>query len=162
MKKFLVSLLATVCMMLVLRWQGQSLITPSSPYGILSLELAHTYEEAASVIQAAGPQVLQSNIWLDFLFIIAYTFFLFYSIRLLQKDNSARPSFLLRSTLLPGLLDMLENTLMLLAIARPQPDIVILLTRYTAIAKFAIAGLLLLYIIVTALLRLIFAKKTNG
>ena len=73
-KKIVIAALATVVMIVVMRWMGIGLISNVSPLGIVSFELAPNFSTAKEIVNTVGQKPLQWNVGIDFLFILAYTF----------------------------------------------------------------------------------------
>jgi hypothetical protein len=160
----LVLLGITLSLFLLLRFQGR-LETAASPLGIVSLEFAST-ETAVSEITSAWRQEgmlarARTNIWIDFLFIPFYAM-LFYtlcgSISVRSKDFIAKAGvFLAFGALIAGLLDVLENILMLLALNGYASTVSASLTAFLAGGKFLLLALALLYVVPLGI-RIILAK----
>ena len=147
---------ATLALFLLLRVQGAALITPASPSGIVSLELATSAGQTRSIVEHWKEHGLISkarqNILIDFLFIPFYTI-LFYtlagSISIRMKGAAANLGVLLAFfSVIAGLLDVLENFLMLLSTYGWHADILSLITAGAAITKFSMLGIASLYILV--------------
>lgn len=155
-KKLIIAGAATVLIFLVMRWQGAPLITPVSPAGIVSFELADTLNEANAIITAAGKANLQLNIIIDFLFILAYTSFLAFCCQALIKsyrlpDLKKLTATFMRLSILAGVLDFIENMAMLVTLNGHGSDMSVIVTRWAAIIKFAIAAIVIIYILIAAL-----------
>lgn len=160
----LVLLGITLSLFLLLRFQGR-LETTASPLGIVSLEFAST-EKAVTEITSTWQQEgllarARTNIWIDFLFIPFYAM-LFYtlcgSISVRSKDLTAKAGvFLAFGALIAGLLDILENILMLLALNGHTSTASASLTALLAGVKFLFLALALLYVIPLGI-RIILAK----
>ena len=154
----LLASLFPLVMIAVLRWQGKELITPLTPSGILALEFANTPEKLTSILAIWNKETVQNNILIDFLFVIAYTWFFILAVaksitqwsnRLMQQFGATG----IRMAFLAGILDIIENILMLQSIHGYYSVSTLQLTWYCAAIKFGIVILLLLFIIVTAMRR---------
>lgn len=155
----LLASLFSLIMIVVLRWQGKELMTPLTPSGILALEFANTPEKLVSVVSVWNQETVQNNILIDFLFIMAYTWFFIlgvakcisqWSHRFMQQLGATG----IRMAFLAGILDITENILMLQSINGHYSLSSLQLTMYCAAIKFGIVILLLLFIIATAVSRL--------
>jgi hypothetical protein len=163
-KKIVIAALATVVMMVVMRFMGLGLVSSSSPLGVVNFELAKTFTNATDIINAVGKRPLQWNIGIDFLFIIAYSFFFFFCCWALM--NNYRSSGLktlglifLELSVLVGVLDLVENIAMLITLGGYGSDISVTVSRWAAIIKFSFVGLVVVYIIVASVLMYFISKK---
>lgn len=157
---FLIASIFSIIMIVVLRWQGKELMHPSTPSGILALEFANTPEKLTTVLAAWNKEVVQNNILLDFLFIIAYTWFFILGVaksttqwtnRFMQQLGATG----IRMAFLAGILDITENILMLQSIHGHYSASSLQLTWYCAAIKFIIVIILLLFMILTTVTRLL-------
>ncbi len=160
----MIAALATVVMIVVMRWMGIGLESKVSPLGIVSFELANNFGEAKEIIQAVGQRPLQWNIAIDFLFLIAYSFFFFFCCKALM--NNYRSSGLktiglifLEISVLVGVLDLIENIAMLITLGGYGSDISVGVSHWGAIAKFGLVALVIVYIIVASVTMYIISKK---
>lgn len=163
-KKIGIAALATVVMIIVMRFMGIGLESKFSPLGIINFELAKNFSDAANIIHEVGKRPLQWNVGIDFLFIIAYSFFFFLCCKALM--NNYRSSGLktiglifLELSVLVGVLDLIENIAMLITLGGYGSDISVGVSRWAAIAKFSMAGLIVFYIIVASILVYFISKK---
>lgn len=164
MKKNLsVATLLSVIMILVLRWQGSSLVTTTSTGGILNLEFAGTPERLAELLSRWDIMVVKINIWLDFLFIVAYVLFLSVAAEICAEKWPERSVprqtgyFLAKLAYLAGMFDIAENLLMLQSIQGNYSNTSLQFTFYFAAIKFLLAGIIVVYLI--ASLPFIIRKK---
>ncbi|RYZ21214.1 MAG: hypothetical protein EOO16_13900 [Chitinophagaceae bacterium] len=112
-KSFFSALAFFVLMLLVMRVQGAPL-SARVPGGILALEFAWSDLLFGLRLEWMGRGRVLANIWLDFLFIIAYTWFFVASCGLLRaRYNGRAPVVVARVAFLAALLDIAENILML-------------------------------------------------
>lgn len=145
----------TLFFFLVLRFQGAALIQDYADKGIVSLELAASAENTTTILDGWRSDGLitraSNNILIDFLFIPFYAI-LFYtltgsiSVRLRGKASSIGVALAFFS-LIAGLLDVLENLLMLTSIHIGYNDLTAFLTAFFAILKFMLLLLALPYIL---------------
>ena len=146
---------ATLFLFLLLRLQGEGLIQPYANKGIVSLEFAYTAEKTAAVVEGWKADGLlkkaSNNILIDFLFIPFYSM-LFYtlagsiSVRLDGKASSLGV-LLAFFSLIAGVLDAIENMLMLASMHLFSSDFTSIITAILAALKFLLLALALLYII---------------
>lgn len=155
----LVSSFFSLVLIVILRWQGKELIMPLTPSGILALEFANTPEKLTSILAIWNKETVQNNILIDFLFVIAYTWFFMLAVAksITQWSNRFMQQFGatgIRMAFLAGILDIIENILMLQSIHGHYSVSSLQLTWYCAAIKFGIVILLLLYIILTTVSKL--------
>lgn len=172
-KTFWIALLVMVVAAIGMRPSSSCLITADTPKAIIDLELAFDQKEALRIkklwssnvcvnsmaFASNGLEAAVINTLLDFPFLISYTIFLIVLIALTKRgasfnDNST--TILVSGALFAGLLDVVENILMLIFIAIHE------IPSYTfAIAaslKFGII-LLLIIVIIWRLIRVLIASK---
>lgn len=152
-------LTGTLFFFLVLRFQGQQLISRESPAGIVSLELAgskaHTETMVRGWLENGKISAVKRNILIDFLFIPFYAL-LFYtlcgSISVRHSGRAASLGVLLAFfSLIAGFFDVCENILMLFSSYGYYSNFTAMLTAFFAAAKFALLGLSVLYVIILGL-----------
>lgn len=151
-KKLTLSGIAAVMMFAFLRIQGSELKTPVSKRAIVDLEFANTPQRVQELFSVWDLQTVRINVWIDFLFIIAYVSFLSLasrSIALKWKNNSVKQIGYIFSRLafVAGLFDVCENILMLQTTSGTYTPSSLQLTFYCATIKFILAGLILLYLL---------------
>lgn len=163
-KKIVIAALATVVMIVVMRWMGIGLISNVSPLGIVSFELAPNFSTAKEIVNTVGQKPLQWNVGIDFLFILAYTFFFFFCCKALM--NSFRSSGLrtlgfifLELSVLIGVLDFIENVAMLITLGGYGTDVSVSVSKWAAILKFSLLALVVVYILVASILVYLISKK---
>jgi hypothetical protein len=151
--RLIIFLVFTIVMVSVMQWQGAALKTPVSDCGILDLEFAFTSERLHQLMGAWDLGAVRTNIYLDFLLIIAYSG-LFYMLCKLVGERwkpgfaSGTGLFFSLASLFAGLLDAAENACMLIALASPE-SVAIRAAYYFAIIKFALIALIILYILLS-------------
>ncbi len=153
-KKLSVSALATLLMIILMQVQGGSLKTNASPKGMIDLEFADTPQRLHELMICWDISVVKMNIWLDFLFIVAYVLFLsiaaeFSAIKWGGGFAQKIGFWLARIAYVVGVLDIAENLLMLQSVAGNYTDTSLQLTYYCAAVKFILAGCVLLYLLVS-------------
>lgn len=163
-KKIILAALATVIVFLVMRWLSVELKGEYSPMGIISFELAKNYAEAKNIMNTISVTLMQISTGVDFIFIIAYTLFFSFCCKALM--NNYRSSgiktigfIFLELSILVGVLDLVENVAMLITLGGYGSNLSVTITRWAAILKFSLAGIVLLYIIIGSLIMLIISKK---
>jgi hypothetical protein len=154
---------ATMLMILVMRWQGGSLISNDSPRAIVDLELAKTADRVKVLLMNWDLSFVRMNIWLDFIFIVTYVFFLSLAAyktagKWPEKTLLNRVGFILAKTAFAaGIFDIGENLFMLQTIAGNYTESSLQYTYYCAIIKFSLIVLILVYLLIS--LPVIFRKK---
>lgn len=151
--QLLLSAALSLVILLLLRWQGKDMMHPSTPSGILALEFANTPEKLNYVLSFWNRNMVRNNILIDFLFILAYTWFFVTALAItagkwqhhLMKQLGA---WLIRLSFLAAMLDVVENILMLQSIAGHYSVYSLQLTWYCASIKFGIVILVLVYIFI--------------
>ena len=134
-----------------MRWQGNSLITPQSPNGVLDLEFAKTPEKFYQLRLFWNERNIRLNIFLDFLFIASYVWFLLAACNFVKsRITRIKLTNLFTSLVIAaGLFDVCENFLMLLVLnGRFSPNI-LQVVYYCAALKFILAGLTVLYLLLS-------------
>lgn len=153
-KKLSIAAIASLLMIFLLQWQGSVLKTQFSPRGIIDLEFADTPRRLHELLMGWDVSIVKINIWLDFLFIVSYVILLS-----LASEISALkyPLGFMRETglvmarlaYLAGVLDIAENLLMLQSINGNFTSASLQLTYYCALVKFLLAGLILVYLLIS-------------
>ena len=158
-KPLLLFLLAgTLIMMVVMAKTGASLKTPLTTLGILNLEFAYNTKMAGKVINVWASMSSVDNIGaakfntkLDFIFLSFYSLLLFYLCRMVAKTSSgymySTGILLAKGSIVAGLLDILENTGMLLELNGHITSSITLFTFICASLKWALVLAAVLYIL---------------
>ena len=149
-----ISALFTFIMILVMRWEGATLKTPTTPRAILDLEFTDNAHRLNEVLSVWSLGVVKGNIWLDFLFIVSYVIFLslaaeFTATKWPEGLGRQTGLFMARAAYIAGVLDISENLLMLQSIAGNYTHLSLQLTYYCAAVKFILAGLIVLYLLLS-------------
>lgn len=157
-KTILPSLLATVFIFIALRWQGITLVTPQSPRGIVDLEFAQTTEHLRQMLLFWNTKDVEYNIYLYFLFIVSYVWFLSSTVKTIKEyhDWTRAGDFFYRLCFFSGMLDVLENLLILDVVSSAGRETTLKIIYFIAAAKFLFSGIILVYILVS--LFIIFRK----
>ncbi len=157
MRKILIAfvLLAGIMgMFLMMRPTAKKLYTPQTHLGILDLEFAYNNSQTSKILQAWQGDRIEAakiNTYIDFGLLLFYSAFLFYSCKNLAinfNGNTRRIGLLLsKGALIAGLLDLIENTGMLITLAGHQQAFIAMATAICASIKWILAILGILYII---------------
>jgi hypothetical protein len=158
--------IALVAVFLWMRQQGAPLSQPATtPMGILNLEFAWNEVKLAEVKTAwQGPniQVAQKNIYIDFLFILAYGTFLSLACAAIGKKLGGKMGNLglqlSKAAIAAAVFDVAENSLMLLSLSQAANNNTALVTTLFAAFKFALALFCILYILIGGALSLVKPK----
>jgi hypothetical protein len=153
-RKLTLSAAASVVMFMALRIQGAALKTPVSKRAIVDLEFADTPQRVHELFGIWNIETVRCNIWIDFLFIIAYVSFLSMAAAATAekwKMKGMKKIGLLFSRLafVAGLLDICENTFMLQTCTGNFTPVSLQLTFYCAAFKFIFAGAIILYLLIS-------------
>ena len=150
-------------MILVMRYQGRLLITPVSPSGILDLEFARTNDQLNRLKLFWDLNVVRINIYLDFLFIAAYTWFLVSVCNRIKKSTGGVqwPQMISGMAVTAGLFDVCENFLMLLVLNARFDSWLMQIVFYCALIKFILIALVLIYLAITFVVIRIKRNSTN-
>ena len=142
-----------------MRWQGAALVTPSSPNGIVDLEFASTDEKLRHLRLFWDHDTVVDNIFLDVLFIIAYTWFFVTGCRFIKNRRQTKwNDWFIAIAFAAGLFDVLENLLMLLVWNGRFSAAALQIVFYAAAIKFILAGIIVIYLLIS--IPLLF-KKTS-
>lgn len=169
----IIAVAGTLLLAMMMKDQGAPMVTCNTPQGIVNLEFAATPAQADSVLtpwrteHCAGKTVVDvaiANTKLDFVFIAFYVL-MFYMTSLILGQSlpgivGKLGKWLRWSSVVAGLLDIIENLLMFKAL---RGDITDLGTKYTALCaktKFILLAICLLYLLV-GLVWLLFSKKVS-
>jgi hypothetical protein len=166
MKKLLLPLffIGTIAMMAVMAKTGAPLKTPATPLGILDLEFAYNTAKISTVMNAWSPangidniNAAKTNTWFDFLFLFFYSIFLYLACKRMAlniKGPVAKAgNAIAAGALLAGMLDILENTGMLITLNGHVSAGIAFFTCFFSVIKWALALIALLYVL-TGLLTL--------
>lgn len=145
---------------------GASLKTPATPKGILDLEFAYNSAKASIVLNAWAPNsitdniaVAKNNTWYDFIFLLFYSPFLFFTCKkIAQITNSKTGLLIAKSALCAGALDVFENAGMLITLSGNTSDSIALLTVIISVTKWILAITAVIYLL-QGLVRLAIKKK---
>jgi len=166
---FLIALVLSLVVMVALAVQGEQLRTAESPEGIVSFELTGTAEGAARILTAWGEKgrvMAGLNLGLDYLFILAYAGGLslgsVIAARRHARFSVVRSGFgrvLGWAALVAGLLDAVENYALIRVLLGAEGDLWPALSRWCARPKFAIVGVVLVYVLTTPMITRLLARS---
>ena len=154
-----ISFAATIVMILVMQWQGASLVTPQSPAGIIDLEFARTAENFLRLRLFMDENNIVRNLYLDFLFIAAYAWFLVTACKAagLRTGRTKAADLFSSLALSAALFDICENFLLLLILNGRFGTSSLQIVYFIAWIKFLLAGAVLLYLLIS-----LFLPKSKG
>jgi len=152
-KNLTVAAISALIMFIIMRWYGAGLQNPVSIRGIVDLEFADTPQRLYELLSRWDLSMVKMNIWLDFLFIVAYT--VFFSIaaetgaeKWPEKTVPRQAGFFFaRVAYVAGVLDIAENLLMLQSIGGNFTGVSLQLTFYCAAIKFILIAVIILYLL---------------
>ena len=158
MNKILIAfflLACTIFVFLQMRPTQRKLKTPETPLGILNLEFAYNTDHTSKVLNAwkidDKIQAAKTNTYIDFGLLFFYSLFLFYSCKELSKNFSGNIRSigigLSKAALVAGLLDVIENSGMLITLSGNQSIIISSITAICSSVKWLLAVFGILYII---------------
>ncbi|HEY0355058.1 MAG TPA: hypothetical protein VGC29_02570 [Flavisolibacter sp.] len=150
-RNLLISFILLIIAIIIMRWQGSALITPVSPKGIIDLEFARTTERFNQLRLFLDQSAVLTNIYLDFIFIVAYTWFLYTACNYIRKKTGWNKWSLMFSTIAitAGMFDVCENFLLLLIFnGRFMPSLMEVVFWCAAI-KFVLAGAVVVYLLLS-------------
>ena len=150
-RNLLISFLAVLALIFVMRWQGSALITPLSPKGMIDLEFARTAERYQQLRLFLDMRVAEINLYIDFVFIAAYTWFLINACNFIASRTRWRKwSAIFNSfAITAALFDVCENFLLLLVFYERFSTRALEIVFYCAIIKFALAAFVILYLLIS-------------
>jgi hypothetical protein len=134
---------------LLLRWQGNALVTPASSRGILDLEFAGNTIRLYQLKLFWNASDVNNNIYMDFHFIAAYTAFLMGACQWIREKSrhAKRAEWFTRIALAAGIFDIIENLLMLVAWNDGAGNGAMKFIYGCAAIKFLLASIVVLYLI---------------
>lgn len=140
---------------------------PFTPGNIVQFEFAKSVEQAQNIINdwgAAGVATARISIYLDFVFLILYSWAISLGCKVVIESNT--PGWLKRageylSTIIwfAGSCDLIENFAMLFTLSEIN-EFSVSAAYYFALFKFVIVLVCLLFIIATPILKMIFIQKS--
>lgn len=167
----------TIVMMVIMLITGKDLKTVTTPLGIIDLELATSKSAVQNILTAWDQKVSNGkdliskariNTLLDFIFLGFYSLFLFscckaLASKLAQKETWQNILNLFAAmAILSGLLDVVENTGMLLSLSKFSDSFIAPITAIAAYLKWAIVMATLLVIIAALTAKILTRKEGTG
>ncbi|MCO6497263.1 MAG: hypothetical protein J5I50_06330 [Chitinophagaceae bacterium] len=156
-RTILLLLAGALIMMVALRFQGQSLVTPSAPSGILSLEFSKTAADVEKISNEwSGDKrfAFYLNTVLDYFYLLFYGVFLFFAARFFaarSKQFQKFGNYAAIAGITAAALDAIENALMLFNVTIQPVDFIAKLTSTIATTKFLLAGVAVAYVLIMAI-----------
>ncbi len=143
-----------------MRWQGNSLASPVSTRGIIDLELAKEQWRYLQLMAVWDLKDVKLNIYLDFIFVAAYTWFLYSASRKLSVTAGWKKTgtFFSVVSILAGVLDIIENIGML-KLLQAWDSTISMVVYYAAMIKFILIGMVLLFLLVAFVFSLTHRKR---
>ena len=164
MKKYSIPffLIGSLVMIYVMAKTGAPLKTLATPNGILDLEFAYDTEKTAIVTNAwsvTGPvdiiAAAKFNTWLDFIFLFFYSIFLFLASKKIYRSFAGKfgqaGKTVAKGALLAGLLDIVENTGMLISLSGHSSGFLSFITSFCSVIKWILAIMAVLYVLTGAI-----------
>jgi hypothetical protein len=154
----LLSAAGTVVMMYLMMISGSYLKTSATPHGIINLEFAYNKKKVEEIIHiwqySPGKTdritAAKENTYLDFIFLLFYSCFLFLTVRRLisgYRNVISQSELIAKGALLAGLFDILENLGMLQSLNGNISDPVALFTFISSLLKWLLVSAAILFII---------------
>lgn len=147
--------------------QGAPLKVPDiTPAGIINLELARTVAHATAINKAWSPSLIPTafnNIYIDFVFIISYSCFLFIVCYKITKQSLGSLKkvgrLLCYAVVVAAFFDVFENVLMLRTLSGHISKEIVASTFFFASVKFFLLSLTIIFIAVSFVVRLFVRKQ---
>ncbi|GAA4329675.1 hypothetical protein GCM10023184_20380 [Flaviaesturariibacter amylovorans] len=139
-----------------MRYQGAALVhSPVSKRGIIDLEFAWTEARFAELMALWKPWEVTLNFYLDFLFIVAYTWFFWTAARHMRARfrKPAVPGVFAALALAAGGLDVVENGLLLFRVLGGSGTWALQGAALAAALKFAALAAVAAFLLWTAVSR---------
>jgi hypothetical protein len=171
LNKFFILAAGTIIMLVVMVKTGAILKTNNTPHGILNLEFASNTQTVNAILQAWQKTTTSNNIkaatintLLDFIFLVFYSLFLNKLCNIIADKLSGLLAVAGRiiaySALAAGVLDIIENTGMLLSLNGYINSATAIITFTAASIKWLLVVAILLYVMVGGLIALV--KKSRN
>jgi hypothetical protein len=148
-RNVIISFAALIVMIIVMRIVGHSLVTPVSTRGIIDLEFARTEGRFNQLRLFWDPAKVNTNIYLDFVFIGAYGwFFVTACLFIRRRTNWIKWSNTFSALALSAaFFDVCENFLMLLVMNGKFNTSALQIVFYCALIKFLLIGCVILFVL---------------
>ena len=150
-RNLLISFTLLIIAIILMRWQGSSLVTLHSPKGIIDLEFARTAERFNQLRLFLNQDAIVNNIYLDFIFIAAYCWFLVAACRYIRSKTGWNKWSNIFSSLAisAALFDVCENFLLLMILNGRFSTSLLEVVFWSAAVKFVLAGSVVLYLLLS-------------
>lgn len=160
----------TIFFLLLLQLQGQRLVSPVSPSGIVSLEFSHTASNTQQIVSTwkhTAKGAFHLNMLLDFLVMPFYGLFLyslcgFFSVHYQTGVWQRLGVLFALGSLLAIATDIIENVLMIFSMHIAVTGFSSMLTAIMASIKFLLIGCAVVYIILSGIFMLAAKKEQAG
>jgi hypothetical protein len=152
--------IGTIIMIVVMARTGAALKTPATPKGILDLEFAYSIEKVNVVMNAwhqkpdniiDNRSIARVNTYFDFIFIFFYSGFLFLACKRIARTTNTpflnSGNKIAYAAITAGILDILENTGMLISLNGNISAAVSFLTTFFSAIKWILALIAVLYVL---------------
>lgn len=172
---FIFFLIGTIVFVYIMSTTGSTLFTSKAKHGIVSLELA-VDKSAADSIQSEwvsiqhgkynNAELAITNTKWDFGFLFFYSFLLYVSLKWVAGKNNTgyglrRMAFYAAPfALLAGMLDVIENAGMLQTLEGKSTEMIVKITYWSSLFKWALLLLLILVLILSFISKLV-KRKTQ-
>ena len=170
-KLFLLSGILTVFLLIIISIVDQPLKTEYAPNGIISFELAKNFETAKNIVSSwkGKPELFAAfSLGIDFLFLVAYSIFLYLLIVKIANKIKVRSQalwrfgmFLAYAQFFAALFDATENTFLILFLFGLQNPSFPFFAYVFSTVKFLIALLGIVYILTGVAANLFYGKQEN-
>lgn len=155
---FIVTVLASLALMVILQFINAPLKTEAAPLGILSFEFAGTAANAQRMVASwndGARDAAQLGLWVDFLFIPAYSSAIALGCWLVRRRWRDHRVGVVLAYLQPvaGLLDMVENVSLLRILDGQVTEGLAATAWWCAAVKFAIVAAGLIFLLASVLFK---------
>ena len=148
-RNLLISFALLIISIIVMRWQGSVLITPVSTKGIIDVEFSRTLERFNQLRLFLDQGAVITNIYLDFIFIAAYTWFLVSACRYIRSTTGWNKwsNMFSSISISAARFDVCENFLLLLIWNGRFTPSLLEVVLWCAAIKFVLAGSVILFLL---------------
>jgi hypothetical protein len=148
-RNLLISFALLIISIIIMRWQGSSLVTPISPKGIIDLEFARTGERFQQLRLFLNQRTIVNNIYLDFVFVAAYTWFLVSACRYIRFKTGWNKwcNMSISIAISAAMFDVCENFLLLMILNGRFSTSLLEVVFWCAAIKFVLAGMVVLFLL---------------
>ena len=150
-------IIATLIMIWIMLLTGNSLKTPTTPYGIINLEIAANVEKTKEIVQTWDKNntiaAATKNTLYDFIFITCYVSLFYFLLRQVEKQFSSVNLFnklsryISYAAVMAGVLDILENIGILKSLSGNITNGITLFTFSTSIIKWILVAVCILWLL---------------